>query len=236
MPDLTHILASLPPITITTAIAGLFITGGLLILLRQWAHALLALIVQYLLLAWLLATIIPLALVVVKVMTGAIACAILYWSARRIGEPSLSPFKPLTTSQAAQRKLTTARRQAFRVATGFTLRLPFRMGALSLAAIAAYALVKRYPLPGTLPALGLACTWLATVALTVLALAESPFHVGTGLLTWLMAFDAFYVAWERSLTIASLLGIATLFVALGAGYLISVRGTLPAEALSEEGT
>jgi hypothetical protein len=49
-----------------------------------------------------------------------------------------------------------------------------------------------------------------------------------------MAFEMFYVTWERSLTIAGFLGIATLLVALGAGYLTSVRGAPAPPAVVEE--
>ena len=54
MSDLLEIFNHLPPLTISTAVAGIFITGSLLILLRDWAQALLALAIQYLLFAWLL--------------------------------------------------------------------------------------------------------------------------------------------------------------------------------------
>ena len=171
----------------------------------------------------------------IKALTGTFACVILYWSARRIGELPTSPFELVELDKTAQHRLTAARREAVRAATGFPVRMPFRVGALSLAALATYGLATRYPLPDMAAEVGLACTWLAVVALVLLALTQAPLRAGMGLLTWLMAFEMFYVTWERSLTIAGLLGIATLFVALGAGYLISVRGALsPAVAGQEE--
>jgi len=234
MLDLVDILASLPPITISTAVAGIFITASLLILLREWPQALLALAIQYLLFTWLLTASIPFSLALIKALTGSMACIILYWSARRIGELPTSPFKPFELDEAARQRLAASRRDAILAATGFSMRLPFRLGAVSLAALAVYGLATRYPLPGMTLAASLACTWLAVSALVLLALTESPLRIGMGLLTWLMAFEMFYATLERSLTISGFLGIATLFVALGAGYLTSVRGALPSDILSEE--
>lgn len=224
MPSLADILASLPAITTSTAIVGIFITASLMILLRDWSLALLALIIQYLLFGWLLTTLIPLSLALIKALTGAIACVILYWSARRIGELPPSSFEPVELDETARRRQAAAQRKALRAATGFSMRLPFRAAALSLAIVATWGLATQYPLPDLPPAVELACIWLAVVALVLLILTQSPLRIGMGLLTWLMAFEMLYVTWERSLTIAGLLGIATLLVALGAGYLISVRG------------
>jgi hypothetical protein len=234
LPTLTDILASLPTITTATAVAGLFITASLMVLLLDWSQAMLALVVQYVLFGWLLAAFIPLPLALIKTLTGAIACVILYWSARRIGELPASPFEPVELDGAARRRLVAVRRKAVRDATGFSMQMPFRVAALSLAVLATYGLATRYSLPGLTPAVGLAAVWLAIVALLLLGLTESPLRIGMALLTWLMAFEMFYVTWEQSVTIAGFLGIATLFVALGTGYLISVRGALPLSAVAEE--
>lgn len=233
MSDLLEIFNHLPPLTISTAVAGIFITGSLLILLRDWSQALLSLAIQYLLFAWLLTAIVPLPLALIKVLTGSIACVILYWSARRIGELPVSLRQPLELSAAARQRMVDVRKELVRSATGFSMRVPFRVSALMLVLIVTCALVARYPLPGIPSAVGLACTWMAVVSLALLALTQAPLRVGMGLLTWLMAFETFYVTVERSLTIAGFLGIVTLFVALGAGYLTSVRGALSPDAMPE---
>jgi hypothetical protein len=197
----------------------MFITASLTVLLPDWPQALLALVIQYLLFGWLLTTLIPLPLALIKALMGAIACVILYWSARRIGELPISSSGAVALDE-------TARRRMIQGATGFHMRMPFRVAALSLAALATYGLALRHPLPAVPPVVSLACIWLAVVALVILGLTESPLRTGMGLLTWLMAFEMFYVSWERSLTIAGFLGMATLLVALGAGYLTSIRGAL----------
>ncbi len=234
MPDVTDILASLPAITISTAVAGMFVTASLMILLREWAQALLALVIQHLLFGWLLTALIPLPLALIKALMGAIACVILYWSARRIGDVSTSPFGPVELNETARRQQAAAQRQAIRAATGFPMRMPFRVVALSLAALATYGLASRYPLLGIPPAMSLGCIWLAVAAVILLGLTESPLRIGMALLTWLMAFEMAYVPWERSLTIVGFLGMATLFVALGAGYLTSVRGVLLPTLIEED--
>lgn len=213
-------MAALPTITTSTAVAGLFITAGAMILVRNWPLALLALAIQYLLFGWLMTAHVPLSLALIKALMGAIACVILYWSARRIGE---SPGP----NEARQRR-------AIQAATAFPMRMPFRAAALCLAALTTWGLALRYPLPGLTPALSLACIWLAVSALVLLAVTQAPLRIGMGLLTWLMAFEMFYVTWERSVTIAGLLGIATLLVALGAGYLTLVQGTPSPTAASED--
>jgi hypothetical protein len=212
----------------------MFVTASLMILSRAWAPALMALAIQYLLFGWLLTTLIPIPLALIKVLMGAIACVILYWSARRIAEPPISPWSPVELDEATLPRFTTARQKAIQAATGFSLLMPFRVAALSVAVLATYGLATRYPLPDLTPAVGLACTWLAVAALTLLGLTESPLRIGIGLLTWLMAFEMFYVTGERSLTIAGFLGIATLIVALGAGYLTSVRGAISPDIVEKE--
>jgi len=234
MPALTDILVSLPAITTSTAVAGMFVTASLMILLHDWSQAMLALVIQYLLFGWLLATLIPLPLALIKTLMGAIACVILYWSARRIGELPALPFESVELDETTRLRQAAARQKAIRIATSFSMRMPFRVAALALAALATYGLATRYPLPGLTPAVGLACIWLAVAALLLLGLTESPLRTGMSLLTWLMAFEMFYVTWERSLTIVGFLGIATLLVALGAGYLTSVRGAPAPPAVVEE--
>jgi hypothetical protein len=234
MPNLADILTLLPAITISTAVVGMFVTASLIILLREWSQALLALMIQYLFFAWLLTTTIPLPLALIKVLVGAIACVTLYWSARRIGELSALPFEWAELDETTRRRRAALRRKAVQAATGFSMRMPFRVGALSLVALATWGFATRYPLPGMAPEMGLACTWLAVAAFVLLALTESPLRIGMGLLTWLMAFEMFYVTWERSLTVTGFLGIATLFVALGAGYLTSVRGALSQAMIEDE--
>jgi hypothetical protein len=233
---LTDFLASLPTITTSTVVAGLFVTASLMVLLRDWPQAMLALVIQYLLFGWLLAKVIPLPLALIKVLTGAIACLILYWSARRIGELPALPLEPGTLDGTMHRQRAVARQRAFHAATGFSMRLPFRVAALLLAALATYGLATRYTLPGLTAAKELACTWLIAASLILLAVTESPLRMGMGLLTWLMAFEMFYVIWEHSVTIAGLLGIVTLFVALGAGYLTSVRGAIVPSGTVEQET
>ncbi|UCC64957.1 MAG: hypothetical protein JSV36_07935, partial [Anaerolineae bacterium] len=71
-------------------------------------------------------------------------------------------------------------------------------------------------------------------SLSLLMITESPLRIGMGLLTWLMAFELFYVTWEHGVAIAGLLGIATLFVALGAGYLTSVRAAIAPSTVMEK--
>jgi len=230
MSTLTHILASLPTITTATTVAGIFVTASLMVLLLDWSQALLALAIQYIFFGWLLATLVPLPLALIKTLMGAIACVILYWSARRVGELPTLPFKSVELDEATRRRLVTARRRAIRNATGFSVQMPFRVAVLSLAALATYGLARRCSLPGLTPAVGLACIWLAVVALLLLGVTESPLRTGMALLTWLMAFEMFFVTWEQGVTIAGFLGIATLLVAFGTGYLISVRGALPPSA------
>jgi hypothetical protein len=232
MPPFADLMASLPSITTSTAVAGLFVTASLMILLPDWSQAMLALTLQYLLFGWLLATTIPLPLALIKVLTGAIACAILYWSARRIGEVSVAASGEL--DETTRRQWAVARQKILRAATGFSMRMPFRIAALLSAALVTYGLATRYPLPGLTAAMRLACAWLAGASLSLLMITESPLRIGMGLLTWLMAFELFYVTWEHSVAIAGLLGIATLFVALGVGYLTSVRAAIAPSAVMEK--
>jgi hypothetical protein len=52
-----------------------------------------------------------------------------------------------------------------------------------------------------------------------IGLSEEPMPAGFGLLTFLSAFDLFYVALEPSLAVAGLLGAISFLIALAAAYL-----------------
>jgi hypothetical protein len=60
---------------------------------------------------------------------------------------------------------------------------------------------------------------MAGLGLLLVGLSETPMQVGFGLLTFLSAFDLFYVALEPSLAVAGLLGAVSFLIALATAYL-----------------
>ena len=86
--DLARFFATL---TAADVLIGVTVTGAILILISDWRLSLLAFTVQYLLIAVLQSTLVPLEVATVRMIAGALVAMILYISARRM---SLSCSQP----------------------------------------------------------------------------------------------------------------------------------------------
>jgi hypothetical protein len=101
--------------------------------------------------------------------------------------------------------------------------LPFRLLAVVLMGLVVSSLLNSYPLPEVPRYIGFACYWLALMGLLVMILTAEPLKAGLGLLTFISGFELFYAALEKSLSVAGLLGIVNLFMALAIAYLALPR-------------
>ena len=215
MPSLSEVLNQLGFITRELAIVGLFIVGGLVVLLPDWRASLLALLGQYLLAGLVLSRLVLPEVALIKVLIGALICPMLYLAARQAGwgtgRNSLVP--------TAQRRV-------------FPAGLAFRLLAVTLMALLAVALSQSYPLPAIPPDVGLGSYWLMLNALLIMILTEEPLKAGQGLLMGIIGFELLYSPIERSLAVVWLLAVVNLLLTLAIAYLIVVRGTGSSEGNS----
>lgn len=236
MPTLPELLSQLQFISYETALLGLFITAGLILVSRDWRLLILVLLTQYILVGIILSRLVQPDIAVLKVLIGAFICPILFLSARQVAATPLSiadmlPQQTGSSHSGWRQKLSfgkfllgSAGRYDF-AATGFY----FRLFLAFLLILITTTLSKTFPLPGLEPAITTAVYWLALAGLVTLTLTETPIKAGIGLFTVLTGFGLYYATLESSLLLIGLLGSVNLMLALSLGYLIVVRGTGPEE-------
>lgn len=212
MPTLPDVLAKLWFLTTAPAIVGLVVTASLIVVIRDWRFSLAALAVQYVLVGLLLTRLIQPQVAVLKVLIGALACVVLYLTARLVSASSEAP--PLEREDS-DFPLKVGGDRGGAALPDFT----FRFLAALFVGLAVYSLSKRYPLPEVPSDIGFACYWLVSQGLLVLILTEEPLKAGMGLLTLITGFELFFSVLERSLSVVGFLGIANFLIALAITYL-----------------
>jgi hypothetical protein len=201
---------------------GLLITATIIIVLEDWRLCLWALLAQYVLVGVLLVRVMPFRVALVKVIVGGMVCVILYLTARRVHwgretvvqerhyEPSLVPA----------------------LWDIFPMSLGFRLVVALLAAVVSYALASRYPFADQPEGVAQALYWLVAIGLLTVILTRDPFKVGLGLLTFEAGFEVLFSIFEKSLSVAALLGVVNFLIALAIAYL--TMGQIQMAILSEE--
>lgn len=207
MPTLADFLARVSFLAAMPAVAGIFVTASILVVNREWRLNVMALAVQYFFIVLLMTRMIRLEVAAVKGLIGWLICMVFYLTERRASALS----QPLNDQDAE-----VSRRLARWV---MSARASFCLLAGILIAVAAYMAAVRIPLPEVPPDITLACYQMAGLGLLLVGLSETPMQVGFGLLTFLSAFDLFYVALEPSLAVAGLLGAVSFLIALATAYL-----------------
>jgi hypothetical protein len=203
---LYEVIDQLGFITRELAIVGLFLTGGIIVVLRDWRVSLLALLGQYLLAGLVLSGLVLPEVALIKVLIGALICPMLYLAARQAGwgagqnGPAGSTWREVFPAGPA-----------------------FRLLAVTLMGLLAMALSQSYPPPVIPPGVGLASYWLMLIGLLILMLTEHPLKAGQGLLTAIIGFELLYTPIERSLAMVWLLAVVNLLLALAIAYLVVAR-------------
>lgn len=238
MPTLPELLSQLQFISYDTALLGLFITAGLILISRDWRLLILVLLSQYILVGLILSRLVQPDIAVLKILIGAFICPILFLSARQVAATPLSveamlPQQIGSSHSGWWQKFSfgkfiagSAGRHDF-AATGFY----FRVILTFLLILITTTLSRTFPLPGLDSAITTAIYWLVLAGLVTLTLTEKPIKAGIGLFTVLTGFGLYYATLESSLLLTGLLGSVNLMLALSVGYLIVVRGTGPEEGL-----
>lgn len=213
MPSWSQVLVILPFLSETTAVVGLTGTSALLVLLYDWRLSLLILLLQYILANVLLIHFIPAEIALFKFIIGAMVCTVLFLSVRRAEAEATAPRS--TRWKGGVRVW--AHHEVFSVG------LPFRLLTVVLLGLVVHTLLQRSPLQGVPPHLNFAIYWLGLVGLLIMMLSARPWKVGLGLLTFLTAFELYYVTLERGLFVTAMLGVLQMTIVLSLGYLIMMR-------------
>ncbi len=241
MLTLPEILAKLQFFTQESALLGLFVTAGIILIVRDWRTLILALLAQYILAGLILSRLVRPDIAVLKVMIGAFICPILFLSARQVSTrlSLLAPFTNKGPGAGRARLLLWWQNFSFMsflmgrgrrrspAATGFI----FRVLVVVLMIIVATTLSNTFMLPDFSLDVTTAVYWLVLAGLVTLILTEDPMRVGHGLFTALTGFDLYYTTLEKSLLMTGLWGAVNLLMALAIGYLTIAKGAGPGEEL-----
>ncbi|HET90327.1 MAG TPA: hypothetical protein ENN99_06265 [Chloroflexi bacterium] len=206
MPTLGDIVTRLSFLAAMPAVAAIFITTSLLVVSREWRLNVFALAVQYFFVVLLMTRLIRLEVAAVKGLIGWMICMVFYMTERRASE--LASY-----ADGGAESISRWRRWVM------SARAAFCLLSMLLVAVAANTAALRFPLPEVSSDITLACYVMAGLGLLLIGLSEAPMQVGFGLLTFLSAFDLFYVALEPSLAVAGLLGAVSFLIALAVAYL-----------------
>ncbi len=212
IPTFKDLLQQLNWLPLEAGVLVFFITGGVLVLIRDWRVSIGALALQYLVLGFVLSRLIRPEIAFAKVLVGLFVSLMLYLSARQSG----------WRRQASGLRALFGQRSV--AGEAFPPGRAFRLMALLLAAVAAISMSQTYPLSNLPAAASMAVYWLVMIGLLILILSENPLKAGQGLLTALTGFELFFATIESSLLMIGLLGIVNLLLAMTIGYLSTVRG------------
>jgi hypothetical protein len=217
MDTLQDIFLTLTALSHLELMLGLLVTGTVIIALDGWRLNLWALIAQSVLVAVLLARVIPAEVALIKIIVGGMACLILYLTARRAYGGSE------TAATRANGQTPTAGPDVF------SMNLWFRLLVALLAGVVSTALGDKHPFVDQPLGISQACYWLIGIGLVIVVLSRDPFKVGLGLLTFQAGFGILLATFEQSLSVAALVGVVHLLTALAIAYLTSAQTVLAIE-------
>jgi hypothetical protein len=238
MPLLPELLGQLQFISYETALFGLFVTAGAILINRDWRLLILALLLQYILAGLILSRFVQAEIAVLQVMIGAFICPILFLSVRQVSVDIASAgvlAVPAEDRAWFDRFLDWAEK-IFIVADDRRPKVAstspwFRGGLALLLVLVSITLSRSFPLPQLPGPITTAIYWLGLAGLGTLTVTEDPLKVGLGLFTLFTGFGLYYQVIETSLLLTGLWGTANLLLALAVGYLAVVWGTGPEEEL-----
>jgi hypothetical protein len=212
-------------------IIGIALSGGIILLLRDWRVTFPALLLNYIFVALFLAqqqflapdlrlnTFAVSATVLVKLISGIAATTILAITAltfsREYGLEELDEFSLAELRRAARRAQRQRAAEPFRFANYVVA-----FWALVLAALAALALPRLYPI-GRSYEVDFAWYWLGLTGLFTLVVAGDLLKIGLGLLLCASSIDLLYTAIATTVQVfpVALLSLMTIILALAVAYL-----------------
>ena len=210
MPSLDDLARAFAAVSSNQLLLGLLGSVAIVMLFADWRFSLLALATQYVLVAILLSTLIPLQIAAVRMIAGGLVATMFYITARRV--------KPRRRRQRAPD-------DSFFDEPGqgvFWMNLPFRIIALALVALSVIALSGQFVLLNAPTLFWVTGLWLALGGLITIALTRDALKLGMGLLFFTSGFGIIYLSIDNSLLIYALLVISDLIVALAISHIASV--------------
>ncbi len=210
-------LLGVPTIASAAILVAIVITAALIVLVADWRAALLALAIQYLLLGFFLANLVPPAIALVRIISGGLAVAIIFISMQ---------------TRAGQDRLLFPRREeappesvASRSRPVFVIGFPFRLIAVAFVIVTMVGLVSTNTFLGLPPNVFFAAVWLAACGLLTATLSREALRLGLGILVFTGGFGVLEIALEGSLLLYGLFNISDLLIALVVAHL----ATLPSD-------
>ena len=203
---------------------GVLLTALVIIVIRDWRVALLALQLQFLLAGLLFVDVLDPRLSIVKILVGTFACLILYISARQVAWGRL-PEDVAPEEAVVLRRESPLRFGQYLLPTT----LPFRLLLALMMVLTVWTLSQQslFRLPVVPETINLAVYALLGLGLLGLSLNSEPLRAGLGLLTFLTGFELFYSALEQSVAMLAALGALNLVIAVIIGFLMQARHAIP---------
>lgn len=202
--DLARVFAALSPSQI---LIGLAAAATIIVLVADWRLSLLSLAGQYILVAALLSTVIPLQIAVVRMIAGALVAMIFFLTARRARTQLRTQAQPDVDPSGGKGDGV------------FWVSMPFRIVSLSLIAVSVVAISRQFTLLNAPLPFWVGGVWLCGAGLLVIALARDALKLGMGLLLFTSGFGVVYVSIDASLLIYALLVLSDLVIALAVSHI-----------------
>lgn len=212
MPSLDDLARAFAAVSANELLLGLLASVAVVMLVSDWRVSLLALAGQYILVAILLSTLIPLQIAAVRMIAGGMVATMFYITARRV------------YSRKRRQQRTPEEMPFFDepVRGVFWMNLPFRIIALALVALSVIALSGQFVLLNAPTLFWVTGLWLALGGLVTIALTRDALKLGMGLLFFTSGFGIIYLSIDNSLLIYALLVISDLVIALAVSHIATV--------------
>ncbi len=189
---------------------GLMLAVGVVTLVADWRISLVALAAQYVLVAILLSTLIPLQIAAVRMIAGGLVAMMFYITARRV-QPA----------RRRQGQTPSPENKALAPRAIFWTNLPFRFVGLALVAVGVVAASDQIVLLNAPLLFWVTGLWLTMGGLLTIALTRDALRLGMGLLFFTSGFGIIYLSIDNSLVIYALLVMADLVIALAIAHIAS---------------
>lgn len=227
MPDLDRLLGFLSGLPPRDIVIALGYVAAIMYVVYERRISLLALAVQYVLLALLLPDDPFRPIKFARMGLGVAVCAILYLSAGRVH--GASTRQPDAESAEPVSGISSDGRSARLKSTGFV----FRLLILALAALSVSGIWRMSPLGIVPAAIGPTFYGLTLVGLLMVITSLDPLRRGIGLLTLVSGFEAAYLFVESSLMAMALIGVMDILLAVCIAYLSDSWATFVSAGAAE---
>ncbi len=211
MPSLDDLARAFAAVSATQLVLGLLVSVALVMLVADWRVSLVALAGQYILVAILLSTLIPLQIAAVRMIAGGLVALMFYITALRVNARRRRQRSPQDVVPADP------------IVRGiFWMNFPFRFVALVLVGLSVVALSGQFVLLNAPTVFWVIGLWLALGGLVTIALTRDALKLGMGLLFFTSGFGVIYLSIDNSLVIYALLVMSDLVIALAVSHIASV--------------